>query len=807
MKYLWLTLCILLSSVVMNAQQVQVGIVVDAETGKPIGGASLRVNGSTRGTYTHTNGTFRLPIVYGTTSLLVRSIGYAEATVAVAPSQNLTIKLKSVGVTKHGVEVLGNIEASEVVRRAIARARQNDERLRSLVSTTYSKMRLYIDASAFADARQPRESITETFATVYYQRYPERRKHVRIEQRRQTRNIASNSNLAVFDEFVDITKPEIQMLGTRLVTPLASDALDTYTYHITNRRMMDSTLVYDLSFEPSSMLYPGFKGTLSIVDGTYQTIAADFGPTEETAIPFVTSLHYVQRYDRISDSVWVPMYQLVSGGAAVSVIAGLAEIEMKLQIEAYVTDVQANVEIADSLFMEPSDTIRSSAQAESGGVTVRVRADHSVVSVANDADSIRPEFWEQHAFSEMSAQEKEAYHIADSVVANRSPATETESPKIGLITVGPVGINILPILTRTTITGWMGGAELEFIGGGLTVAPAAAWGEQGTNAGNVSLKLEALRSTDVNLVLDGNIFSTYATIQPTRSILGKPNLFNLADLLYMDYADYYRKDGWEAGVGVITSVASIRMWYEWSRQFASALLKPVSRTVLLPDAGNYQVFSVAADFNSSSYAETLMGQTKAVSGNIVGTYGTDKNTNKHFSTIRAGLSAKIPTFSTGYQPMRLDVDISASYVVSATAPKQYQFSLLTRLPVFENTTNLATVRVNEFGGMSALLLHAEHNFSDLWWRAISLPTFKNGRGLDLLMLYGAGRTTNSTPTDTQTWKATNGVYQEVGFALGRIPTFVSDLFYLRFDALWPVGNVALPTGTFGWSVTLSSPLF
>ena len=60
-------------------------------------------------------------------------------------------------------------------------------------------------------------------------------------------------------------------------------------------------------------------------------------------------------------------------------------------------------------------------------------------------------------------------------------------------------------------------------------------------------------------------------------------------------------------------------------------------------------------------------------------------------------------------------------------------------------------------------------------------------------------------TPGTTWDATNGWYMEAGFAVGRIPTFVSDLFFLRFDALWPVGGLQ-QRGSFGWSITLSSPL-
>jgi hypothetical protein len=49
------------------------------------------------------------------------------------------------------------------------------------------------------------------------------------------------------------------------------------------------------------------------------------------------------------------------------------------------------------------------------------------------------------------------------------------------------------------------------------------------------------------------------------------------------------------------------------------------------------------------------------------------------------------------------------------------------------------------------------------------------------------------------------VYMEAGLGLARIPTFISDFLMLRIDARWPVGPL-MRSGSFGWIVSLSSPL-
>lgn len=803
-----LVLCIILAVVpTTKGQVIQLGTVTDAATGLPIGGASIRIQGTTKGTYTRSNGTFRLPLLNTEHTLLIRSIGYKEATIATAPLQHLAINLESTGITKPSVEVVANIEPSEVIKRAIAKASENDRRLQTLISTTYSKMRVYVDAPMLTGVSVPKESITETFAKVYYQRYPQRQKRVHILQRRQTRNIPASSNLAVFDDFVNITQPEMQFLDTRMVMPLGADALDTYTYRIVSRKPLGDRIVYEVAFEPTSRLFPGFEGTLSIVDGSYQVVAADFGPTPQTAIPSVKGLRYVQRYEQATDSLWVPMYQLVTGEGAVSVVAGLAEFVLKLSIEAYVTQVEPNAAIADSLLHPKRDTaVETSTTTKSGGITISVKGNDKQVSVADDADSSRPDFWHAHAYTEMSAEEAKAYRIADSLVANSPPQPTDVKPSIGLITVGSLGVNILPVLTRSTTTGLAGGGELEFVYKPVSLTTMAAWGKNGTTIGKIGVDVAIVKSDGIELSVQGAMFSQVSTIQPQRMILGKENFLNLADLLFMDYADYYRRDGWSVGLTTTTSLIKSKLEFASTRQYAEPLAVDVNRTVVMPTPGNYQTLALTTNINTPSQLGLLFGTKPLVSGTVNATVGREVTGNDMFATLGASLNVNVPTFSTGYRPMELSVTLTGAAVLTATAPRQYQSSLLRRLRALGTTTELATVPNNRYGGNSSVTLHIEHNFSDLWWRAIGLPTISNKRGLDLVAQFGSGITNGSAPIDAQTWTHTTAPYMEAGFALARIPSFVSDLVNLRFDALWPVGSMR-STGSFGWTVTVQGMLF
>ena len=798
---------ICLSPLHVSAQEVITGTVVNETTGEVIGGASIRIEGTTRGTYTNGRGTFRLPLTKDAKILHVRSIGYEERRVTLGQEESIQIKLKPSSLGFSAVEVMGEITPEEVIKRTIARVEENNNRIKSIVSTLYSKMRVRIDGQ-IPGQNGPDESISETFSKVYDQRSPESRKRVHILQRRQTRNIAAGQNFTVFDQFFDFTTPELRLLNTRLVTPLAHDALDFYTYTILGKRQLGDLLVYEISFEPSSRLFPGFEGMLTIVDGTYQVIEARFAPTEETSFPFLTGLTYMQRFERFNDSLWVPMYQEVSARGKVSVLIGVVEVDGLFKAETYVTDVDVNSVIDDSVFTVPDTAPRRSTASTSGGVTVRIRGGDRITTVADDADSSKPEFWDKYAFAEQSDEEREAYHRQDSI-AKASPRPERDEQRlsVGMLNIGPVGINLNPVIDRTSITGWMFGGEIELLFDRFALTSSGTIGERWTKAGSVALSVGIIDERGLHFTASGSVFSSLATIQTPRPIFGRVNFLNLANILYAYNHDYYRRDGFDIGLSLRVDDVTAEVTIGEARHMNGDIIDAPSRQSITAVAGNYRTVQATIGLFQPTFLQQMFGRVSPVSGSITSILGEETISGEQFLTVTAAASATLNTFSTGYSPMQIKLDLEGGISLFDSLPRQYQFSLLQRYPVFGVTSNVATVPINAYGGTSFIHAHVEHNFTDLWWRAIGIPGISHGRGLDLIGIVDVSRAwQNSAPVvPGQIWDATGDWYMEAGFALARIPTFVSDLFFLRFDALWPIGGFS-QRGSFGWSITLSSPL-
>lgn len=75
-KVLFFLISIALSGLTTRAQTTLTGLITDSATGKPLPGVSVFLNGTTKGTVTHPNGTFTLPIPPGRYELIASAIGY-----------------------------------------------------------------------------------------------------------------------------------------------------------------------------------------------------------------------------------------------------------------------------------------------------------------------------------------------------------------------------------------------------------------------------------------------------------------------------------------------------------------------------------------------------------------------------------------------------------------------------------------------------------------------------------------------------------------------------------------------------------
>jgi hypothetical protein len=822
--------------------------VIDKTTQQPIPGASVRV-GAMRGGYASNKGLVRIALPKGSHTAVIMSLGYERTEIRFSTDDLLhtpilTFALKPSSVLLEGAQVFGDISPEEVIRRAIAQKKANQQRIKTSERLLYSKIVMNNDFNIIGmdDAAKARSKdfITETFSRVYERSTPTYAKHTIIEQRRQTANLSAADNLTVLDQVLNLYDENVQLLSTKIPSPIADNALSSYDYKILERKPLGDRVVYILDVRPSSSLYPGFEGTIQITDKTYMLVGADIRPSASTAIKFFRDLHYVVKYDQFGEDTnsdaWLPTYQIVEAKMQLQPIKWLAEIDIDVKGIATASETRVNHAIPDSIFAPVltsfNDSLAQAQQIESAdsssrrGRRSRLRVKNQTstaelspsnyMTVIASADSTKPEFWEKNALTELSEQEKKTYQRVDSVVKN-TPEPDGNDNRNTPSPVDALGfrfgnIFLRPLFDYTRVTGRLWGVMAGYDFGAIRPAIGASYSTQGRHQGFASLSADLYRGNRWRIDVEGLAFSRYIPFQQTNAAPESFSNIGINNLLFQNNFDFFREDGWALGIVAKRRELELRADVRWARQFSQNTLVENSRINYDINDGNWRVTRLTASWNYSDDPASEMLQSNALAVNsstsigfrLASQHGQELGSGIAYNRIKAFVRLVTPTFSTGYDPMYLRINVRGGLADDDT-PRQGQFFLFRRFSISGSENDFVSVPINQFAGTRYIALRAEHSFGDLWWRFLRLPTF-DGRGIDLIGIAGTARYLQRESQELDgAFRSTNGWYSEAGFGVARIPSIISDIMYFRFDSVWGIGN--LGAGNWGWNLSLSIQLF
>jgi hypothetical protein len=682
----------------------------------------------------------------------------------------VTIKLSASVVQGSQVRVTAPLTARQIVERAIARKEENQAKAKTVQGLLYTKTSLTIDGEAFGRIKdEDRDFIFETFARAYYS---DRGPRLEIIQRRQTANIPAEGNLLALGNFVTFYDDEIPVLNTMIPTPLNGSTLGRYEFELQESTELDDETVYVITVKPATRMLPAFEGTIKILSKSYTLVAVDLKPSGTTAVAFVRDLRFQQRFEKIREDIWQPTYLAITALARVEIIKGLAEIDAHVNATSIFTELRVNEPIPDSVY-----------------------ADKQIIAAAPDADSARPEFWKENALSELSEKEKATYERVDSLV---TIADTTQGSSVGIPISPYIDFNRVGSVTLGL------GLEKRFAPLRLEGFGAYSFGLR-RPLGNLTAVVTLPVDTGVTVGASAGIFSELGTMSSDTRY---PRVVNtvVAALFHRDYYDYFRKDGFFGGIQAGYDDLRLDVRAELSRQFNAS--NRASRSIFVNEPfrenpsileGSYRTLTAGLQWGQPGAFTISSNPSADFAARVMGLYGEESGTGTSFRAAEGVVDITLPTIPTGYAPMQLRVGAQGGEGAS-NLPPQYQFRMRTSTSFLGTFGSFYSAPVGAYGGTRYLALHAEHNFTDFLWRLVGLPTY-NGRGLELLASAASGYFENASSIG---YRSTSGEwYSEAGFGLGKIPIFISDVIFLRFDARWGIGSEA--RGKFGAVVTLSSP--
>ncbi len=783
------------TSVILSAdvQYLIEGYIFNQETGEVIPGASLQILNKKYGTYSSASGHFRMPLPAGKHKIKVSSMGYKTQIIEISKvDKSVKIFLIPEDVEFQNVLVTGDINAENIIKRAIQRKEENIGMLKSFKGELYSKFVIEIAGSNMefssnessmavsteigsGNKASAQVGIMETFSDNYIDYENDKTRSI-IKQRRQTSNIDPQSNIFVLSRFQSIYNDYFKLAETRIMNPLNDNAFSRYDFELVHKTKIDDKYIYKIGIQPTTKTFPAFEGTISILEESYNLVETDLTTSEYTSIPFVEYLNIYQKFEEIEDNIWHPVYLNISGDASASIIKGLAEFETRIKATSIYNNYEVNTEIPDSIFKMPGK-----------------------ISISQGADNYDMEYWENNSLRKLTDTEKEIYEELGSS-QDKAADTSTSCSDRDYFT------SLAPYLDFNRVTSILPGIAIgvKFLKDfKIETFSGYSFGQK-EPVGSAKFTYNIFNNSNFNSEIYAGAFSEYNTLTSDKSINRYVNLV-FAALYHDDYYDYYKNDGWKTGLNVSYKKLKTNLDFRLDNHFS--LNKSTNSSILSnkkwrenPEIieGRFMRFGLNAFLGEINHF--YPGSEFNYEVGINAGYGKQNTGNIDFISAEIYSDILIPTFNTGYAPMMLRIKGKAGYSTEDT-PIQYQYRMPTRLSIISGFGSMTTAPFALYGGTEYYELHTEFNLTDIWWRAMRLPMFQ-GRGIDLILAASSSKYNSSNPYSYL--PTDNNYYSEVGFGLSRIPVFVSNVAYLKANFRWGLGPIA--GGEFGWSVSLALPL-
>lgn len=422
-KYCYIALLTILLSFPafqLNAQTKVSGKIVDAVTREPLPFVNVIFKGTTTGATTDIEGNYSMSATQKVDSIIISYVGYNKVTRAVKNnvSQEINIGL-SQGVELAAIEVRpGENPAHRILRKIIANKDHNDrEKLDAYEYEVYNKVEFdlnnisedfknnkllkpfsfifdNIDSSNAKEKPYLPLFMTEALSDFYYRKNPRTRNEViKASKVAGVQNNSVSQFMGDMYQNVNIYDNTILVFGKDFISPISDNALLFYKFYLIDSMVIDGHKCYQLQFKPKRKQELAFTGNLWAADTTFGIIQIEMAIASDANINFINTTNVIQQYTYI-DSVWM------------------------MHKERLVVDFNPF----------PIDQKKKSMMGIYGRKTAsysnfkinKPREDkfYSLtenLKVADDAFKKSEDYWKQHRLDSLSKNEKQIYHMVDTL--------------------------------------------------------------------------------------------------------------------------------------------------------------------------------------------------------------------------------------------------------------------------------------------------------------------------------------------------------------------------------------------------------
>lgn len=758
------------------------GNITDSKSNEPIVSASVLLEGTSKGTYANREGIFKLPGVSKGDKLKFSAIGYKSETVTISKDLTLDIKLEPESVKMSEATVTDEIDVREIVRRAVKNKSINQNRIKTVEQSLFSKVKVEMGGELYefenplpgTESKELERDLWENIiAETYSKSYKDFEKGIYqdvIVKRRNTANFKPQYNLFSLSTFINFYAEGIRINSTRFTSPLSEDALDEYEYKLIAREIYDDKFIYVIDFVSVSNIYPGFVGTMSILEDTYELTYIKAKPTEDDIIEFISNVEFEEKFEKMDSVFWYPTLLNTTGQLKVELITGMFDLTATAQAMTVVESIKINQPLPDSLYNDEETP---------------------VIVALEDADSSVAEFWSDNSLINTTDKEREIYTKTDSLA--------TEFAKIDSVEEGSFRFDYTPYGKLNRVDGFTLGLKptLEisryfnpsFFGAYAFTSENWYFGAKAES--------ELFDFLDAEIGFERN--TQPLSINNNSDII----LSSITSLFVKDYYDWYLTDRVDGSLSFnydnLNIVGSYRN--ELISNIPNGNPKLISqykwRENRVIDEGRYEQVGLSLDYKNNGRVNRSSWE-YSISADFIS--GKELKTKQNYTLFFGEFSTAVPIINTGFEPVNIYANIKSG--ISTDMPKHLVYRMNTQIVVFKIRDRFLSPDYTRFGGSEFLEIHTGLDLSDFLWRAAGLPKYR-GRGVGLEFSYSAGYFKQD---DYNLYQGTNEkFYNEVGLNITQIPSFISPLVKLEAGLRWGIGE--LGKGNFGFGLNVSSPLF
>lgn len=446
--FLKFILAILFIPAISSGQRTISGKVIDVQTKQPLVSCSVYSLHTGKGVITDLDGSYSFMISDRTDSIAISMVGYLPIIKKVSKEieqvVNFEVQVNNAGLNEVVITAKSKYsKAQRLVRKVInAKEVNNSFNSNTFQCQIYDKIEfdlknipgrvqhnLLLKPLRFAfdhmDSTADKQKflpiyLSETMADFYYQRNPEKQRY--NYKAILSSGVDNKSILAYIDGLykkINIYSNLIKLVDINFISPIATNALSVYNYHIQDTLYIDNHRCIQVQFSPAQFGTNTFNGFMWITDSTYAIKSVVMHMDKNANINWVNKFQITQEFD-LHGEKYLPEKNILMIDLSLPAMKGTGVIATKTTL---FKDVVLNNRNIDSVFNSPVKDI-------------------SLIDI-KQGDST---YWEANRFEPLSKSEKFVYHLMDTIT--RIPIVVTygkilDAASSGYYTVGKIDIGNL----------------------------------------------------------------------------------------------------------------------------------------------------------------------------------------------------------------------------------------------------------------------------------------------------------------------------------------------------------------------------